>query len=1006
MEREKVRPSVLYHSLILDIDGRLIFDILQVMQRDYKLRSYSLNSVSAHFLNEQKEDVVPSIISDLFDGNEETRSRLCRYCLKDAILPLKLNDRLLLFVNYSEMARVTGVPFNYLLSRGQQVKVISQLLRKTLSLGYLLPALKNEGSAEEQYEGATVIEPQKGYYDVPITTLDFASLYPSIMMSQNLCYTTLIDGDYKKFGLQDSDVIRTPSGDFFVKPHVRKGVLPIILEDLISARKKAKAQLKEAEDPFVKASLDGRQLALKISANSVYGFTGATVGKLPCIQISQSVTSFGREMIERTKNLLESKFTRANGYEYDAQVIYGDTDSVMVNFGEISLSRAMELGREASVHVSSFFTKPISLEFEKCYFPYLLINKKRYAGLYWTKTENYDKLDTKGIETVRRDNCRLVQTVIDTCLKKILIERDVQGAISYVKSTISDLLMNRVDLSQLVITKALSKSGEEYAGKQAHVELAEKMKKRDASSAPSLGDRVAYIIIKSSKGAAAYERAEDPLYVLENNVPIDFRYYLDNQLAKPLHRIFEPILDNPNELLSGEHTRSVHVFSSPSNSAFSKFAVVKETCYKCRCILDSRQKLLCSHCSKDYASVFLDFVRLCLIIFSCVITMSWRSSSTVSGPNVSVAKEAITRIFYAQVRIVRYFICAAKCKRMLSNPGMCFQSFTIMKIPFEEFIEEFNQKNKCAPYIYGMQPFPHAVYKHVGLNLSVIHKHLDSLQYEERFTDLYKMYQTKEIQTKQVCDGVMNLIPALKTENIEVTGVYLSSQFYEKGSYLLCHDDQLEDRLFAFVFYIHKKEDVSLEDGGTLDLFNTNALQEPDGIVTHILPKNDSLALFEVSPRSFHQVSEVLGENFVRRSVGGWVRGRYKVGDKRLEETDFSRFEESVEHIAVDSLPEYFTLNSKYKIIKEFMLFEKTPAQYFFVEALYFDETSFCLNFQIEPQCDYFAYALELQGDRFVDCDLVEVHKSFHKFDANVKEQVVAIIPGAGTFFVLKCRKR
>jgi DNA polymerase delta subunit 1 len=140
------------------------------------------------------------------------------------------------------------------------------------------------------------------------------------------------------------------------------------------------------------------------------------------------------------------------------------------------------------------------------------------------------------------------------------------------------------------------------------------MKKRDASSAPGLGDRVAYIIIKSSKGAAAYERAEDPLYVLENNIPIDFRYYLDNQLAKPLQRMFEPILNNPNELLAGDHTRAVHVFSSPSNSAFSNFAVVKETCYQCRCILDDGFKLLCKHCSKNYPSIFIEFVLLALIL--------------------------------------------------------------------------------------------------------------------------------------------------------------------------------------------------------------------------------------------------------------------------------------------------------------------------------------------------------------------------------------------------------
>lgn len=111
---------------------------------------------------------------------------------------------------------------------------------------------------------------------------------------------------------------------------------------------------------------------------------------------------------------------------------------------------------------------------------------------------------------------------------------------SYAKRIIADLLQNKVDLSQLVITKALAKA--EYAAKQAHVELAERMKTRDAGSAPALGDRVAYVIIKGAKDSRAYEKAEDPLFVLENNIPIDTRYYLENQLSKPLMRIFEPIL--------------------------------------------------------------------------------------------------------------------------------------------------------------------------------------------------------------------------------------------------------------------------------------------------------------------------------------------------------------------------------------------------------------------------------------------------------------------------------
>ncbi|CAJ0750443.1 19652_t:CDS:2, partial [Entrophospora sp. SA101] len=116
-------------------------------------------------------------------------------------------------------------------------------------------------------------------------------------------------------------------------------------------------------------------------------------------------------------------------------------------------------GKKAAKHVTENFIKPINLEFEKIYFPYLLVNKKRYAGLYWTNTEKWDKLDSKGIETVRRDNCLLVQNVIETSLKKILIDRDIEGAETYVKNVISDLLQNKIDMSQLVITKALSKSG-------------------------------------------------------------------------------------------------------------------------------------------------------------------------------------------------------------------------------------------------------------------------------------------------------------------------------------------------------------------------------------------------------------------------------------------------------------------------------------------------------------------------------------------------------------------
>ncbi|RDA93478.1 hypothetical protein CP533_2641 [Ophiocordyceps camponoti-saundersi (nom. inval.)] len=635
-------------------NGRLQLDLLQLVQRDHHLRSYTLNSVCAHFLGEQKEDVHHTMITELFNGTPESRRRLALYCLKDAYLPQRLMDKLSCLENYTEMARVTGVPFNFLLSRGQQIKFVSQLFRKALEQKLVIPNFKSQKS-DEQYEGATVIEPTRGYYDVPIATLDFASLYPSIIQAHNLCYTTLLDKkSIEPLGLvKDEDYIVTPNGDMFVTVKQRKGLLAQILEELLSARKQAKRELAQATDPFRKAVLNGRQLALKVSANSVYGLTGATTGKLPCLQIASSTTSFGRQMIERTKAEVEDRFKIANGYSHDAQVIYGDTDSVMVKFGTKELAEAMKLGEEAAQYVSAKFVKPIKLEFEKVYFPYLLINKKRYAGLYWTQTDKYDKMDTKGIETVRRDNCLMVQTVIERVLRMILIERDVQGAQDYVKETIADLLQNKMDMSKLVITKALTK--DDYTAKQAHVELAQRMKKRDAGSAPGLGDRVAYVMVRGAAGAKNFEKSEDPIYVLENNVPIDTKYYLDNQLAKPLGRIFEPILGEAKarQLLTGDHTRTISV-AAPTIGGLMRFAKKTQTCMGCKKPLTGKHEsegAVCADCGPRVGELYkrtLDRVSDLEVRFGRLWTQCQRCQGSMHCEVICSSKDC--PIFYMRMK--------------------------------------------------------------------------------------------------------------------------------------------------------------------------------------------------------------------------------------------------------------------------------------------------------------------------------------------------------------------
>lgn len=216
---------------------------------------------------------------------------------------------------------------------------MSQLLRKAQQRNMLIPNVQRQQQSQSDsqgvaYEGASVLDAKVGYYESPVATLDFASLYPSVMMAHNICYCTLVPKDQAE-RMNADDIVKSPTGDHFVKMHIRQGILPEILTELLNARKSAKADLKTAEDPIDKAVLNGRQLALKVSANSVYGFTGAVVGQLPCLEISSTVTAYGREMIKHTYNMVVQRFNEENGYPANAEVIYGDTDrSVLELFGQ------------------------------------------------------------------------------------------------------------------------------------------------------------------------------------------------------------------------------------------------------------------------------------------------------------------------------------------------------------------------------------------------------------------------------------------------------------------------------------------------------------------------------------------------------------------------------------------------------------------------------------------------------------------------------------------------
>jgi DNA polymerase elongation subunit (family B) len=302
------------------IYGRTHIDLLQVIKKDFKLESYKLNYVGEHFVGEGKDDVSPKEIFEAWDkslGTREKRTIVGKYCVQDTNLCLLLFEKFAVLPNHIEMAKVTRVPLEYLITRGQSIKVFSQVSYETRKAGYLIPVLPKQES-EGKFQGATVLEAHIGHYTRPVCGLDFASLYPSIMIAHNMCYATVVlDNRYMNLpGIEYSTIKCNDelSVTFVQNEH---GVLSGILQSLWKNRKVTKKEMNASTDPFVKTVLNAKQLAIKVSMNSIYGFTGATVGALPCLEISQAVTGCGRLMIEQTQYHAKNMF--------NCEIVYGDS---------------------------------------------------------------------------------------------------------------------------------------------------------------------------------------------------------------------------------------------------------------------------------------------------------------------------------------------------------------------------------------------------------------------------------------------------------------------------------------------------------------------------------------------------------------------------------------------------------------------------------------------------------------------------------------------------------
>jgi len=564
---------------LVSMPGRFIFDLFHEVKKGYKLDSYKLDNVSNLYLGDNKIDMPAKEMFARYNEGDPVKLReVAEYCIKDTLLPHRLLSKLCILINLLEMAKATWVPLCYLVERGQQIKVFSQLTKKAREMGFMVPTIQYGQLGDQGYEGATVLEAQKGAYYKPITALDFEGLYPSIMMAHNLCYSSLVmDPKYENVpGVEyETFEIPVPSKVEGQPPTKRvckfaQGVptlLPSILLELKQFRKQAKKDM-AASKGALKAMYNGKQLAYKISMNSVYGFTGASKGMLPCVNIASTVTTKGRSMIDETKEYVEKNFP-------GAKVRYGDTDSVMVEFdvgdrkGIEAVEYSWEIGERAAEECTALFKKPNNLELEKVYWPYFLYSKKRYAAKLWTQGKdgkmNMDYIDVKGLQLVRRDNTAHVREVCKELLDVVLESSDTEPPKALALQRAIELLEGDVPNEKLTLSQSLSDSykvkGQSVSINspgikdinQAHVQVVHKMRERQPGSEPQSGDRVPYILVKTEDPKAkAFEKSEDPKYVSENNVPIDYEYYFMNKFINPVCDLLEPLFEDPKEEIFGE----------------------------------------------------------------------------------------------------------------------------------------------------------------------------------------------------------------------------------------------------------------------------------------------------------------------------------------------------------------------------------------------------------------------------------------------------------------------
>ncbi|KAG9239324.1 hypothetical protein BJ875DRAFT_448380 [Amylocarpus encephaloides] len=448
---------------------------------------------------------------------------------------------------------------------------------------------------KDKYKGGLVFEPEKGLYDKFVLVMDFNSLYPSIIQEFNICFTTV---DRTKLSDDEEQVPEVPQDQDL-------GILPRLIATLVSRRRQVKSLMK-GKNPTTEqlATWDIKQLALKLTANSMYGCLGYTKSRFYARPLAVLTTYKGREILRSTKDLAESN---------SLQVIYGDTDSVMINANVDNVEDAMKVGNEFKRAVNDRY-RLLEIDIDNVFRRILLQAKKKYAAINLVQIDGkfVDKMEVKGLDMKRREYCNLSKEVSSQLLNEILSgdESDVviERIHEYLRDISAKMRENAIPTRKYTIYTKLGKAPKDYPNADSMPQVQVALREMSRGKTVRKDDVMAYIVTGDGKSSSEppAKRSYTPSDVTkaESGLTPDVEWYLYKQIFPPVERLCANISGTDTVRLADCLGLDVRKYSITNNSNGENdteiHSLESQIDDAVRFIDASRLELRCGACKRNF----------------------------------------------------------------------------------------------------------------------------------------------------------------------------------------------------------------------------------------------------------------------------------------------------------------------------------------------------------------------------------------------------------------------